>query len=197
MADDAYARLIQNASAASVVSENAAIFSGSVNGRQPYPLDKWNPTSCGFVDITIDREGRWFHEGSEIKRRELVSLFAGLLRREADACYYLVTPVEKVKVSVSLHPLMVVDATLMEMEAGPVLALVLNSGGIFQLNSELGLHPEPRASGAAYVNLPNGLSALFTRAAWYRLVELADDDGQITSGGEQFSLLADESTSRG
>ena len=46
----------------------------------------------------IDRDGRWFHEGSEIKRVELVSLFAGLLRRENDGAYYLVTPVEKVEV---------------------------------------------------------------------------------------------------
>ena len=190
MTDDAYARLIQNASAASEASEGTPTFAGCVNGRQPYPLDKWTPTNCGFVDIAIDRDGRWFHEGSEIKRYELVSLFAGLLRREEDGCYYLVTPVEKVEVDVALHPLMVVDATPMVTEGEPVLALVLNTGGVFPLDAETGLQPEARAAGASYVNLPNGLSALFTRAAWYRLVELADDDGNIVSGGERFSLLA-------
>ena len=118
MTDDAYARLIQNASAASGASEGAPTFAGSVNGRQPYPLDKWNPSNCGFVDISIDRDGRWFHEGSEIKRQELVSLFAGLLRREEDGGYYLVTPVEKVEVDVALHPLMVVDAAPMVAEEG-------------------------------------------------------------------------------
>lgn len=190
MTDNAYARLIQNASAASETSDRAPTFAGSVNGRQPYPLDKWNPTNCGFVDISIDRDGRWFHEGSEIKRLELVSLFAGLLRREDDGCYYLVTPVEKVEVDVALHPLMVVDAAPMAAEEEPVLALVLNTGGVFRLDADTGLQPEARAAGASYVNLPNGLSALFTRAAWYRLVELADEDGYIFSGGERFSLLA-------
>ena len=190
MTDDAYARLIQNASAASEASDGIPAFAGSVNGRQPYPLDKWNPTNCGFVDIAIDRDGRWFHEGSEIKRHALVSLFAGLLRREEDGCYYLVTPVEKVEVDVALHPLMVVDATPMIAKGDPVLALVLNTGGVFQLDGKTGLQPEARAAGASYVKLPNGLSALFTRAAWYRLVELADDDGNIFSGGERFSLLA-------
>lgn len=190
MKEDAYARLIQNASAASQSSEDTPIFAGSVNGRQPYPLEKWKPTNCGFVDIAIDREGRWFHEGSEIKRRELVSLFAGLLLREQDGCYYLVTPVEKVEVSVALHPLMVVDASPMTVDQNLSLALVLNTGGVFHLSANTGLHPEARASGAAYVNLPHGLSALFTRAAWYRLVELADADGNIVSGGERFSLLA-------
>ena len=192
MTDDAYARLIQNASAASKASEDVPTFAGSVNGRQPYPLDKWNPTNCGFVDIAIDRDGRWFHEGSEIKRQELVSLFAGLLRREEDGGYYLVTPVEKVEVDVALHPLMVVDATPMVSDEEPVLALVLNTGGVFQLDAETGLQPEPRAAGASFVNLPNGLSALFTRAAWYRLVELADEDGYVFSGGERFSLLASD-----
>jgi len=190
MIDDAYARLIQNASAASDASEGTQTFVGSVNGREPYPLEKWNPSNCGFVDIAIDREGRWFHDGSEIKRRELVSLFAGLLRREEDGCYYLVTPVEKVEVSVALHPIMVVDTTPMIMGEEQALALVLNTGGVFPLDSGTGLQPEKRAAGAAFVNLPNGLTALFTRAAWYRLVELADEDGNISSGGERFSLLA-------
>ncbi len=192
MTDDAYARLIQNASAASEASEAVQIFIGSVNGRQPYPLEMWNPSNCGFVDIAIDREGRWFHEDSEIKRRELVSLFAGLLRREEDGCYYLVTPVEKVEVSVALHPIMVVDTTPMITGEEQALALVLNTGGVLPLDSRTGLQPEKRAAGAAFVNLPNGLTALFTRAAWYRLVELADENGNISSGGERFSLLASE-----
>ena len=101
MADDAFARLVRNAGSVTAVGDSAPIFSGSVNGRQPYPLDQWNPSNCGFVDIAIDRDGRWFHEGSEIKRVELVSLFAGLLRREDDGAYYLVTPVEKVEVDVA------------------------------------------------------------------------------------------------
>jgi hypothetical protein len=118
------------------------MFAGSVNGRQPYPLDQWNPTNCGYVDIAIDRDGRWFHEGSEIKRVELVALFAGLLRREADGGYYLVTPVEKVEVSVALHPLMVVDATRTDNapSGDDRLGLILNSGGVFYLDDETGAY---------------------------------------------------------
>lgn len=191
MADDAFARLVRNAGSADALGASAEVFANSINGRRPYPLDQWNPTNCGHVDMAIDRDGRWFHEGSEIKRAELVSLFAGLLRREGDDCYYLVTPVEKVEVTVALHPLMVVDATLVDDPATSVsrLGLVLNTGGIFYLNNETGLTPEPAAAGAAYISLPNRLTALFTRAAWYRLVEMADDEGHIHSGGEKYSLL--------
>jgi len=118
-------------------------------------------------------------------------LFAGLLRKESDGTFYLVTPVEKVEVNVALHPLMVVDASqLHDSETGEAsLGLVLNTGGIFKLSPETGLHSEARAAGAAFVCLPHGLTALFTRAAWYRLVEMADDTGCIVSGGERYSLL--------
>ena len=151
MAEDAFARLVHNAGSVTAVEESAPLFSGSVNGRQPYPLDQWNPSNCGFVDIAIDRDGRWFHEGSEIKRVELVSLFAGLLRREDDGAYYLVTPVEKVEVAVALHPLMVVDATRVDdtTTGQSRLGLILNSGGVFFLNDETGLTPEPAAAGAS------------------------------------------------
>ncbi len=191
MADDAFARLVRNAGSVSGEGVSSPPFAGSVNGREPYPLDKWNPTNCGYVDIAIDRDGRWFHEGSEIKRAELVSLFAGLLRREEDGAYYLVTPVEKVEVTVALHPLMVVDATRAEDASSRKsrLALILNSGGVFYLNDDTGLTPEPSAAGAAFVTLPHNLSALFTRAAWYRLVAMADDNGCVYSGGQKYSLL--------
>ena len=73
MADDAFARLVRNAGSVAAAGDPPPVFSGSVNGRQPYPIDRWNPSNCGYVDIAIDRDGRWFHEGSEIKRVELVS----------------------------------------------------------------------------------------------------------------------------
>ncbi len=49
------------------------------------PLERWNPPLSGDIDIQIARDGRWFHEGTEIRRAPLVSLFASILRREEDA----------------------------------------------------------------------------------------------------------------
>ena len=84
MADDAFARLIRSAGVTETNLGGNPDFIGSVNGRVPYPLETWAPEHCGQLDMAIDRDGRWFHEGSEIKRSELVSLFAGLLRKESD-----------------------------------------------------------------------------------------------------------------
>ena len=160
----------------------------SVNGRHPAPLEQWQPDYCGDIDMAISSDGTWYHEGVAIKRAELWQLFAGILRREADGEYYLVTPVEKCRVEVALHPLIITDMQWAESGETPQLVAVLNAGGTFPVGPEYPLKLEEKAGGAAYIELPHGLSALCSRAAWYRLVDLADDDHSIVSGGAKFFL---------
>ena len=45
-----------------------------------------------------------FYMGTEIKRPAMVKLFSGILRLDSDNCYYLVTPVEKVRITVEDAP---------------------------------------------------------------------------------------------
>ena len=68
------------------------------------------------------------------------------------------------------------------------LLAVINAGGVFPVGPEYPLKLEEKAGGAAYVELPHGLSALCSRAAWYRLVDLAAEDHSIVSGGAKFFL---------
>lgn len=171
--------------------ESDDVFVGSINGRKPAPLHLWNPEHCGDSNMEIRSDGTWYHEGTPIRRAELMRLFAGILRRESDGDYYLVTPVEKCRVEVALHPLLVIDVSPLENVALPTLALTLNAGGTVLLNAEHPLALEPRAEGAAYVHLDHGLTALFSRAAWVRFVEMADENGVIESAGQRFSLLED------
>jgi len=160
----------------------------SVNGRHPAPLDQWQPDYCGDIDMAISSDGTWYHEGVMIKRPELWQLFAGILRREADNEYYLVTPVEKCRVNVELHPLIITDMQCDVSGDSAQLLAVLNAGGVFPVGPEYPLRLEKKAGGAAYIELPHGLSALCSRAAWYRLVDLAADDHSIVSGGAKFFL---------
>ena len=51
-------------------------------------------------DIRIATDGRWFHEGGEIFRIELVKLFASILHRGKDGEYWLATPAEKGRITV-------------------------------------------------------------------------------------------------
>ena len=160
----------------------------SVNGRHPAPLHLWHPDHCGDIDMAISSDGTWYHEGAMIKRPELWQLFAGILRREADDEYYLVTPVEKCRVAVALHPLIITDMQWDGSGERAQLLAVLNAGGVFEVGPEYPLKLEQKAGGAAYIELPHGLTALCSRAAWYRLVDLADDNHSITSGGAKFFL---------
>jgi uncharacterized protein len=160
----------------------------SINGRHPAPLHLWNPDYCGDIDMAIRADGTWVHEGMPIKRAELWQLFAGILRREDDGNYYLVTPVEKCRVTVALHPLIINDFEQGVNSREPELIAVLNAGGRFVVSEQYPLRLEPRANGAAYVALPHGLSALCSRPAWYRLAELADAKHCIESAGARFYL---------
>ena len=138
--------------------------------------------------MRISADGTWYHEGVPIKRAELWQLFAGILRREADGEFYLVTPVEKCLVEVELHPLIITDVSSEHADDGVRLTATLNAGGSFPISAEYPLKPEQKAGGAAYIDLPNGLTALCSRPAWYRLVDMADDAHSVVSQGTRFFL---------
>ena len=67
------------------------------------PVHLWKPDVVGEIDIRIDFNGHWYHEGELIKREPLVKLFASILWFE-DENYYLVTPVEKLAIDVEDTP---------------------------------------------------------------------------------------------
>ena len=52
----------------------------------------------------IDRECRWFYEGTEIKRHAMVCLFSRYLKRDDNGAYNIVTPYECVAVGVEHAP---------------------------------------------------------------------------------------------
>lgn len=161
----------------------------SVTGNPMPPIERWSPAFCGDLDMEIRADGTWWHEGTAIKRPELVKLFASILRRESDGHYYLITPVEKVRIRVALHPLIVIDAEPLQGSNPEILILTLNTGGQIPLDANHSLAVEPAAGGAAFLSLDRGLTALFSRPAWYRLVDRLDDNGILYSGEQSFSLV--------
>ena len=57
----------------------------------------------------IDRECRWFYEGTEIKRHAMVCLFSRYLKRDDNGAYNIVTPYECVAVGVENTPFKVIN----------------------------------------------------------------------------------------
>ncbi|MEM6986575.1 MAG: DUF1285 domain-containing protein [Pseudomonadota bacterium] len=81
------------------------------------PVHSWSPSIAGRIDIRIDEEGHWYHEGKRIEREAMVVLFASILRRDGVDDYALVTPVERLSISVEDVPFLVVDVELAASDA--------------------------------------------------------------------------------
>lgn len=137
------------------------------------PIHKWNPPYCGELDMEIRRNGQWFYLGTPINRPALARLFSTVLRREDDGHYYLVTPVEKVRIRVEDAPFLA--TTVEQHQDGGVdyLRFTTQTGDVVVASPE---HPlrieylqdeEPRP----YVHVRDRLEALVSRNAYYQLVE--------------------------
>lgn len=148
------------------------------------PVDQWHPAHCGDSHMRIATDGTWFHEGTPIGRAELVRLFSTILRREADGGYVLVTPGEKLDITVDDAPFVAVAATSEGSEAGRTIAFRLNTGDHVVAGPD---HPLRVATGSdgtprPYVHVRGGLEALVNRATFYDLADWALAEGAEPSG---------------
>ena len=67
------------------------------------------PVECGDLPFLIKRDGTWLYRGSPINRKELVCLFASVLRREEDGSWWLQTPAERGRIEVEDAPFVAVE----------------------------------------------------------------------------------------
>lgn len=159
-----------------------------------YPVEQWHPTRCGDSFMRIDAEGRWYHEGREIRRPELVSLFARLLRREPDGRHVLVTPAEMLDIEVEDAPLIAVDlASEGEGEARTLRFRVGATGIWIEADAAHPLTVEEQNAGPRpYLGLDVGLRARIVRPVYYTLADLAIEEGHdppgLWSGGAFHAL---------
>jgi uncharacterized protein len=157
--------------------------------KGPPPVHLWNPPYCGDIGIRIAGDGTWFYAGSPIGRKPLVALFASVLRKDEDGLTYLVTPVEKVLVTVDDAPFMAVEMTVSGLGHGRELILRTNVDDWVTVGPA---HPlrfghDPRTGGPKpYVTVRGRLEGLFTRALYYDLVAMAGIEA--IDGVEQFGI---------
>ena len=150
----------------------AAVRGAAVKG--PPPVHLWDPPFCGDLDIRIARDGTWFYLGTPIGRMPMVRLFSSILKREGDR-YFLVTPVEKVGITVDDAPFVAVDFTAEGAGRDQQLTFVTQVGDAATAGPA---HPirvvRDPATGAPspYVLVRRNLEALIDRKSFYRLVDL-------------------------
>lgn len=184
---------------ASALSGLEAMLKDQAAGALP-PVDAWNPPYCGDIGMRIRSDGVWFYQGSPIGRKPLVRLFSRVLRKDADGRHYLVTPVEKVDVTVDDAPFLAVEMEVKGAGRDQVLIFRTNVDDVVRCGRD---HPlrfvaEPHSGGLKpYLLVRGRLEALVTRAVYYDLVELAvpgeagsDDVLGVWSEGSFFPLAA-------
>lgn len=161
-----------------------ADIAAAVSAQKLPPVDQWHPAHCGDSEMRIARDGSWFHAGSPIGRPALVKLFSTILRREADGSFVLVTPGEKLDITVEDAPFVAVEMTSEGAGTDRRLAFRLNTdehvlaGPGNRLRFVVAADGTPRP----YLHVRGGLDALVGRAVYYELVELALAEGATPPG---------------
>lgn len=164
-------------------------------GKYP-PVHKWNPPFSGDIAIVIKENGDWYHEDIKFTRQPLIKLFSSILKKEGEE-YFLVTPVEKWKITVEDAPLLVVDLELVENTVDDHLQTVIfktSTDDFFPLDSFHPLQFGKKNNNAAvkpYVLMRDNLEALIHRNVFYQLANMAqsvDGDFGVWSDGCFFKL---------
>jgi uncharacterized protein len=142
---------------------------------------------CGDFDMRIDRNGLWHYRNSPIGRKELVCLFASVLKREPDGSYWLETPVERGRITVEDAPFVAVEMWWRDCvcEDAPsdrprqCLTFRTNLDEIVTADADhpIRVHLCPRTrEPRPYVTVRPGLEAKINRAVFYELVALAQPE---------------------
>ena len=161
------------------------------------PVHRWNPELSGDMDLIIDREGRWIHEGGEIKRAPLVKLFASILKYEQGE-HFLVSPVEKWRIKVDVAPFFVTSIDINTRCGEQAITCITSTGDNVVIGKDHPLwvdHNKITDEPVPLVMIRDGLTGLLSRNAYYQLVSLAEvkDAGEgeqlfVSSMGQQFLL---------
>lgn len=152
------------------------------------PVHLWNPPYHGDLDIRIHRDGSWSYLGSPIQRPALVRLFSTILRLDPDGRYYLVTPVERVGITVEDAPFLAVSLAVDGEGTAQRLTFTTSVGDsvVAGPDNPLRVVTDPETQKPApYVHVRRGLEALISRPVYYDLAELCvvhDMEGERAFG---------------
>ncbi|HKR90763.1 DUF1285 domain-containing protein [Novosphingobium sp.] len=156
--------------------------------RKLPPVAQWAPEEVGDSEMRITADGRWFHQGGEIRRPAMIRAFASLLTRDEEGRHWLVTPTQKLAIEVEDAAFIAVDLK----QDGGAVAFRLNTDDLVIAGPD---HPI-RAEGdpdrpALYLGVRHGTEARLNRSTYFQLAEIALERGDLSvaSGGACFSLL--------
>ncbi len=161
--------------------DNAVLARSGMSGLMPGCRPRRVPVECGDLPFLIKRDGTWLYRGSPINRKELVCLFSGVLRREADGSFWLETPAERGKIEVEDAPFVAVELHWSGDARDQVLSFRTNIDQMVTAGPEHPIrvaHDLLTCEPTPYLHVRDGagrapVEARIGRAVYYELVALA------------------------
>lgn len=158
--------------------------SGAGDGPAPAATARRRaPVDCGNLPFLIRRDGTWLYRGSPIGRKELVCLFASVLKREADGSYWLETPAERGRIEVEDVPFVAVELDWTGHGREQRLSFRTNIDEVVTADPEhpirvahdvLTCHPTPYLMVRPGNGVGPGIEARISRAVYYELAALGE-----------------------
>ncbi|HCH33342.1 MAG TPA: hypothetical protein DE045_10395 [Oceanospirillaceae bacterium] len=148
-----------------------------------YPLASWTPEFKGDMDLVVEANGTWIHQGQPIVKTKIMQLFSRLLQRQNSGDYWLMTPVEAFSITVEDLPFTIVSADQTTVDTVAQWQFTSNCGDQICLLSpnqlqvtldELG-QPQPQ------LLVRDGLWARISRSVFFQLA-MACDTVQTKTG---------------
>lgn len=208
------ALLHKNLNNVDALSQYLKADAGTRQGRAIPPLDNWHPQQVDDMDLVIKANGEWWHEGGQMTRESLVSLFATILWKEVNEGiteYFLKTPVQKLRIQVEDAPLLINDVGIVTENDISWLEFSTTTGDVVRLDESHPIELRPYQMNKSndnqakqsstdpqvrpYMLVRNGLTALIGRNTFYHLTEignLTEQNGDtiltLRSGGHDYQL---------
>ncbi len=140
------------------------------------------PVECGDLPFLIKRDGTWLYRGTPINRKELVCLFASVLRREEDGSWWLQTPAERGRIQVEDAPFVAVELDWTGDGKHQVLSFRTNIDQVVTAGLDHPIrvsHDIITCEPTPYIRIKPGaghlaVEARINRATYYELVALAE-----------------------
>ncbi|MBA1156158.1 DUF1285 domain-containing protein [Microvirga mediterraneensis] len=144
--------------------------------KGPPPVERWSPAYCGEIDMRIAADGTWHYMGTPINRPALVKLFSTVLRKDPER-YVLVTPVERVGITVEDAPFLAVEMAVEGDGESRQIAFRTNVDDLVQVGPDHPLRFDRDAHGGVkpYVKVRGNLWALVTRSLALDLVAMGEE----------------------
>ncbi|MGH7044692.1 MAG: DUF1285 domain-containing protein [Acetobacteraceae bacterium] len=138
------------------------------------------PVDCGHLPFLIRRDGTWLYRGTPINRKELVCLFASVVRRDEDGAFWLQTPAERGRIDVEDSPFVAVELDWTGEGRDQILSFRTNVDQVVTAGGENPIrvaHDLLTCEPTPYIRVrsgdgPFGIEARIGRAVYYELVAL-------------------------